>query len=143
MTRVEKRLKARWGKGPYADHVDGWQSIGPFRFSAACQIVVGPAGEKILTPMLANLLGAFISSPSQVLTPDQLYRGVWHTDWAGDLRTLQTHICWLRQAIEPDPAHPRYLLTCGQGYRFEPDQIGGPLAPSGDAPRAPIEARKF
>jgi DNA-binding response OmpR family regulator len=41
----------------------------------------------------------------------------WQTDFLGDTRTLEVHICWLRRIIEDDPTHPRRLVTVrGLGY---------------------------
>ena len=35
---------------------------------------------------------------------------------------LRLYLAQLRKKLEPDPAHPRYLLTeAGMGYRFTPD----------------------
>jgi len=34
-------------------------------------------------------------------------------------RTVDVHVAFLRQKIEPDPRHPRYIHTLyGHGYRF-------------------------
>jgi DNA-binding response OmpR family regulator len=44
---------------------------------------------------------------------------VWGYAFAGDTSTVTVHIRRLREKIEPDPAHPRYLQTVwGVGYRF-------------------------
>jgi len=44
---------------------------------------------------------------------------VWETDFLDDTRTLEVHICWLRQKIEEDPHNPQRLRTVrGVGYRF-------------------------
>lgn len=38
----------------------------------------------------------------------------------GEISTLTVHIRWLREKIEDDPSHPRFLRTVwGVGYRFE------------------------
>jgi DNA-binding response OmpR family regulator len=34
-------------------------------------------------------------------------------------RTVDVHVAWLRQKVEPNPRHPQYILTVhGLGYRF-------------------------
>jgi DNA-binding response OmpR family regulator len=44
---------------------------------------------------------------------------VWHTEYLGDTRTLDVHICWLRQKIEDNPRIPEMILTRrGQGYEL-------------------------
>jgi DNA-binding response OmpR family regulator len=44
---------------------------------------------------------------------------VWNTEYLGDTRTLDVHICWLRQKIEDNPRIPELILTRrGQGYEL-------------------------
>lgn len=66
-----------------------------------------------------DLLVFLIKRRGQVFTRDQLLEKVWGYDYAGDTRTVDVHIRWLRQKIETDPAHPQWLLTVrGVGYKF-------------------------
>jgi two-component system OmpR family response regulator len=45
---------------------------------------------------------------------------VWGWDYDGGTRTLDVHIRWLREKIEPDSAEPTRIITLrGTGYRFE------------------------
>ena len=82
------------------------------------QVVTGNGAQK-LTPMLCQLLEVFMRHPEKVLNRRFLMKKVWETDYIGDTRTLEVHICWLRKKIEEDPRHPRYLRTVrGVGYRF-------------------------
>jgi two-component system response regulator RegX3 len=59
------------------------------------------------------------------MTRGQLLDHVWGAQWVGDPRTLDVHIRWLREKLEPEPAHPRLLLTVrGVGYRLvTPDEV--------------------
>jgi two-component system phosphate regulon response regulator PhoB len=42
---------------------------------------------------------------------------IWETNYLEDTRTLDVHIRWLRECIEPDPSQPVYLVTeRGKGY---------------------------
>jgi two-component system OmpR family response regulator len=37
-----------------------------------------------------------------------------------ETRTVDVHVSWLRQKLEPDPHAPRFIVTVfGIGYRFE------------------------
>jgi DNA-binding response OmpR family regulator len=73
-----------------------------------------------LRPKEAALLALFMRNQGKVLTRSEIVRQVWETDYVGDTRTLSVHIRWLRQKIEADPDHPRFLRTVrGIGYRFE------------------------
>lgn len=77
--------------------------------------------EHKLTPRLCALLAYLMEHPGQDLSRKQIMRAVWDTDYLEDTRTLDVHIHWLRQAVEPDPKSPSHILTVrGIGYRFEP-----------------------
>jgi len=55
-----------------------------------------------------------------VVSRKTLMKHVWETDYLGDTRTLDVHICWLRQKVEPDPKYPQHILTRrGQGYTLK------------------------
>ncbi|MDR7480878.1 MAG: helix-turn-helix domain-containing protein [Armatimonadota bacterium] len=55
-----------------------------------------------------------------MLGRDYLLDRVWGEDYAGDVRTLDVHIRWLREKIERDPTRPEHLVTVhGVGYRFQ------------------------
>ena len=73
-----------------------------------------------LSPKEFDLLGFLVKNKEQVFTRDQLLEKVWGYDYAGDTRTVDVHVRWLRQKIEYDPANPKHLLTVrGIGYKFE------------------------
>lgn len=66
------------------------------------------------------LLEILIRNNGEVLTRKQLMKEVWETDYLGDTRTLDVHICWLRRKVEDDPSQPILIRTVrGVGYRFE------------------------
>ena len=73
-----------------------------------------------LSPKEFDLLAFLVKNREQVFSRDQLLEKVWGYDYAGDTRTVDVHIRWLRQKIEVDPANPKHLLTVrGIGYKFE------------------------
>lgn len=66
-----------------------------------------------------DLLVFFVMHPNQVLSKEQLFERVWGADSAGDVSTVTVHIRKIREKIERDAAHPKYLETVwGAGYRF-------------------------
>jgi DNA-binding response OmpR family regulator len=77
-------------------------------------------GERVpLKPKVFELLAYLLRHPGQVLTREQLLEHVWGYDYAGETRTVDVHVHWLRAAIEPDPGAPVYLHTVrGVGYVF-------------------------
>jgi DNA-binding response OmpR family regulator len=79
-------------------------------------------GEKVLPlkPKEFDLLAFLMQNKGQVFSRDHLLEKVWGYDFAGDTRTVDVHIRWLRQHIETDPASPHRLVTVPRvGYRFE------------------------
>ena len=72
-----------------------------------------------LKPKAFDLLAFLVRNPGQVFTRDQLLEHVWGYDYAGETRTVDVHVHWLRTRIETDPANPEYLHTVrGTGYVF-------------------------
>jgi two-component system OmpR family response regulator len=73
-----------------------------------------------LSPKEFDLLAFLARNKGLVFTREQLLEKVWGYDFAGDTRTVDVHIRWLRQKIETDAGHPKYLLTVrGTGYKLE------------------------
>jgi DNA-binding response OmpR family regulator len=73
-----------------------------------------------LKPKEFDLLLFFARNPSRVFTREQLLNQIWGYEYAGDTRTVDVHVRWLRQKIEENPSQPRRLVTeRGTGYMFE------------------------
>ena len=54
-----------------------------------------------------------------VFSREDLYEKVWGLEAMGDNATVAVHINRLREKLERDPGHPRYIQTVwGAGYRF-------------------------
>ncbi len=70
-----------------------------------------------LKPKAFELLAFLLRHQGQVFTRDQLLERVWGYDYAGESRTVDVHVHWLRSELEDDPATPVYLQTVrGVGY---------------------------
>jgi DNA-binding response OmpR family regulator len=68
-------------------------------------------------PKAFELLAFLLRHQGQVFTRDQLLERVWGYDYAGESRTVDVHVHWLRSEIEADPAVPEILQTVrGVGY---------------------------
>jgi DNA-binding response OmpR family regulator len=73
-----------------------------------------------LKPKEYELLIYMARHKGQVLTRDQILEAVWGWDFTGGSRTVDVHVRWLREKIEPDPPAPVRIVTVrGAGYRFE------------------------
>ncbi|MBN1681417.1 MAG: response regulator transcription factor [Anaerolineae bacterium] len=94
--------------------------VGPFCLNLERHLITTPWSEKKLTPKLFALFDIFLRNPNQTLERKYLMQKVWQTDYMGDTRTLDVHIRWIRQIVEPTPGKKQYLQTVrGIGYRFD------------------------
>lgn len=79
----------------------------------------GSNEEIHLTPKETKLMILLMRNVGKVVSRSELMQQVWNTEYLGDTRTLDVHICWLRQKIEENPRVPEYILTRrGQGYEL-------------------------
>jgi len=79
------------------------------------------AGEPLhLKPREYELLVFLARHRGMVLSRDLILERVWGWDYDGGSRTVDVHVHWLREKIEPDPKNPTRIVTVrGVGYRFE------------------------
>jgi two-component system alkaline phosphatase synthesis response regulator PhoP len=72
-----------------------------------------------LTPTEFALLATLARQPGRVFTRSQLLDAIHGVAFEAYERAIDGHVKNLRRKLEPDPTHPRYLLTVhGAGYRF-------------------------
>jgi two-component system response regulator RegX3 len=95
-------------------------AAGPVRMDVERHVVTVD-GDQVALPLKEfELLELLLRNAGRVLTRGQLIDRVWGADYVGDTKTLDVHVKRLRSKIEPDPAHPKYLVTVrGLGYKFE------------------------
>jgi two-component system alkaline phosphatase synthesis response regulator PhoP len=66
-----------------------------------------------------ELLRTLKAHPGRVFGREELLSRVWGQDFYGDTRTVDVHIRHLREKLNEDPTHPRFIETVrGVGYRF-------------------------
>ncbi len=77
-------------------------------------------GQRIkLRPTEFRLLYHLIENAGWVVPYETLLAKVWGHEYREEIQYLRLYITYLRQKIEPDPSHPRYIITeRGVGYRF-------------------------
>jgi hypothetical protein len=76
------------------------------------------------TPLEGGVYNYLIAHAGTVCSREQIKSSVWGLHTPGD-SALQKVIERIRQKIEPDPDHPRYLLAVrGQGFMLREDAIG-------------------
>ena len=73
-----------------------------------------------ITPAEFKLLRVLIERRGEVLSIDRLLQEAWGADVFLTDRVVYTHVNNLRSKIEPDPRHPRHIVSVrGVGYRFQ------------------------
>ncbi|WP_328666077.1 response regulator transcription factor [Streptomyces sp. NBC_00322] len=73
-----------------------------------------------LTPTEWHLLEVLIHHRGRLVSQKQLLQEVWGPTYGTQANYLRVYMAQLRRKLEPDPSHPRYLITApGMGYRFE------------------------
>jgi len=93
--------------------------IGPLDIDLAGRDVRMEGRPISLTPKEFDLLVVLARDRGRVFGRETLLQQVWGYNYLGDSRTVDVHIQRLRSKLEPDPRHPRYLLTVhGIGYKF-------------------------
>jgi len=90
---------------------------------------VTSAGHPVtLTALEQRLLAHMARHVGRVLTHNQLLVHVWGTEYADQPPLVHVTMSRLRSKIEPDPSHPRHVLTrVGVGYllaALPPDPVG-------------------
>ncbi len=83
------------------------------------EILLGDQPLK-LKPKEFELLLFLTRHQGIAVSRDQILERVWGWTYDGGSRTVDVHVRWLREKIEPDPTNPRRIVTVrGVGYRFD------------------------
>ncbi len=97
-------------------------TIGPLRIDFTQKLVTVNGQEVKLTPTEYDLLKVFVMNRGKIMTQQMLLKQVWGTSQDANAHYLHVYVGQLRRKIEPDPAHPRLLITIsGVGYRLNED----------------------
>jgi DNA-binding response OmpR family regulator len=132
LARVRALLRRADYPAPSEDHHPSNDAAGQEVRPPSRELVAGPlridlAGRRVncrgqeleLQPKQFELLTYLVRNRGTVLTRDQLLHNVWGYDYAGDTRTVDVHVRWLREKLEEDPANPKLIQTVrGVGYVF-------------------------
>ncbi|WP_376796297.1 response regulator transcription factor [Thermogemmatispora sp.] len=120
LARVRAVLRrAHWESGVSVSPAPGAHRFGEIEVDLARRIVRRGGEEVRLSPTEFALLEQLVTQAGKVLTHRWLLQHVWGPEYGGEVEYLRVYLNRLRQKLEPDPAHPRYLLTePGVGYRL-------------------------
>ena len=95
-------------------------TFGDLRIDMARRQLMREGEDLHLKPREYELLTFLARHRGMVLSRDLILERVWGWDYDGGSRTVDVHVHWLREKIEPDPKNPVRIVTVrGVGYRFE------------------------
>jgi two-component system, OmpR family, alkaline phosphatase synthesis response regulator PhoP len=119
MVELLARIEAKLRRAPTVPHPAEGHQFGDIRMDFR-KAEISRAGEIIdLSAREFQLLRYFIEHRGATLSREELLNEVWGYNSMPSTRTVDVHVAWLRQKIEPNPRHPQYILTVhGMGYKF-------------------------
>jgi two-component system alkaline phosphatase synthesis response regulator PhoP len=119
MVELLARVEAKLRRAPATPHpAEGYQ-FGGIRVDFRRAEVVKEGAPLELSAREFQLLKYFIEHRGATLTRDELLNEVWGYNAMPSTRTVDVHVAWLRQKIEPNPRHPQFVLTVhGLGSTF-------------------------
>jgi DNA-binding response OmpR family regulator len=122
VARIKALLRRSGGEGES-------NVVGPQLVSAALELIVDLEKHEVtlkgkpvkLARKEYDLLVLLTAHPGRVFDRATLLDRVWGTGEVVEERTVDVHIRWLREKVEPNPSGPEHLLTVrGVGYKFQP-----------------------
>ena len=118
LARVRAVLRrAQFTASEHTHAMGATMTLGALTMDFAQHLVRRDGREMELTPTEYRILAYLAHNAGRVVTQDLLLEQVWGSEYVGEGHMLQVNINRLRHKIEPDPMHPRYILTkVGIGY---------------------------
>ncbi len=121
LARVNAMLRRRPPAGESHSPIERWQ-FGAITVDAGTHEVRREGELVALRPREFDLLVALLRHAGRVVTRAELLNTVWSYEPDVVSRTVDVHILELRRKLEPDPAHPIYIVTVRKtGYRIRTD----------------------
>jgi two-component system alkaline phosphatase synthesis response regulator PhoP len=119
MAELLARVEAHLRRAPAAPHPAEGYVVGDLRVDFRRAEALRDGHPVELSAREFQLLRYFIEHRGATLTRDALLNEVWGYNAMPSTRTVDVHVAWLRQKIEPNPRHPQFILTIhGIGYKF-------------------------
>jgi two-component system KDP operon response regulator KdpE len=119
MNELLARLRAALRRAPEPDAIPVVETES-FRVNFAEKEVFAGSGEPIrLTPTEWHVLEVLVRAQGKLVSQRELLQEVWGSAYETETNYLRVYVAQLRRKLEPEPSHPRYLITePGLGYRF-------------------------
>ena len=119
MTELLARIEAHLRRTPSVPHPSEGYAFGDIRVDFRKAEAMRDGQPIELSAREFQLLRYFVEHRGATLSRDELLNEVWGYNAMPSTRTVDVHVAWLRQKIEPNPRHPQFILTIhGMGYKF-------------------------
>jgi two-component system alkaline phosphatase synthesis response regulator PhoP len=119
MVELLARIEAKLRRAPTAPHPTEGYHFGGIHMDFRRAEITREGEPLELSAREFQLLKYFIEHRGATLTREELLNEVWGYNAMPSTRTVDVHVAWLRQKIEPNPRHPQFILTVhGMGYKF-------------------------
>jgi len=119
MVELLARIEAKLRRAPVTPHPTEGYQFGGIRIDFRRAEITKEDEPLELSAREFQLLKYFIEHRGATLTREELLNEVWGYNSMPSTRTVDVHVAWLRQKIEPNPRHPQFILTVhGMGYKF-------------------------
>jgi two-component system KDP operon response regulator KdpE len=116
LARMRAALRRASGARPSGEAVI---AHGPIRMDLERREVAVEGRVVHLTPKEYDMLHYLLTHVGKLVTHTTLLRAIWGPEYADARPYLHVFVGQLRRKIEPEPSHPRYILTePGVGYRL-------------------------
>ena len=120
LARVEAVLRRARTSGEVQDEPDDRIDIGTISIDPARREVTLAGNDVHLTAKEFDLLALLAKHPGRIFTREQLLSRIWGYDYAGDERTIDVHVSWLRGKLRAAEGHDYFRTVRGVGYAFAP-----------------------
>jgi len=118
MDELVARVRATLRRTP-GEHEQSKLDVGDFVIDLSKHVALVRSEEVRLTPKEFELLAYLVRNHDKVITHRALLNAIWGGDFVEQTEYLRVFVGNLRKKIEPDPAHPKYILTePWVGYRL-------------------------
>ena len=119
MAELLARIEANLRRAPAAPHPAEGYAFGDIRIDFRKAEAMRADQPIELSAREFQLLRYFVEHRGDTLSREELLNEVWGYNAMPSTRTVDVHVAWLRQKIEPNPRHPQFILTIhGMGYKF-------------------------
>jgi two-component system, OmpR family, alkaline phosphatase synthesis response regulator PhoP len=119
MIELLARIEAKLRRTVAAPHPAEGHQFGDVRVDFRRAEVTKAGAPLDLSAREFQLLRYFVEHRGATLSREELLNEVWGYNAMPSTRTVDVHVAWLRQKVEPNPRHPQYILTVhGMGYKF-------------------------